>query len=82
MNLIVWIVVGLIVGGLARLLMPGSDPMGFLGTLVIGVLGAIVGGYVWGQIFGDTTGPDWIGSIIAAMVLLVLYRQMAGRRSG
>lgn len=81
MEILAYIVIGLIVGVLARLLMPGRDPIGIVGTLVVGIVGAIVGGYAWRAVFGDTNSVEWIGSILAAMVLLWVYRQVAYRRT-
>jgi len=80
-EILVFIIVGLVVGVLARLLMPGPDPIGILGTIVVGIVGAIIGGYLWAALFGDTKGIEWIGSILVAMALLYLYRKMTlGRR--
>lgn len=76
MGIFGYIIVGLIVGALARLLMPGRDPIGVIATIAIGVIGAIVGGYVWRAVFGDSGGVEWIGSILVAMALLFVYRQM------
>lgn len=79
---LVFLLVGLVVGVIARLLMPGPDPVGILGTILVGIVGAIVGGYLWIAVFGNTEGPEWIGSILVAMGLLYLYRRMTfGRRS-
>jgi uncharacterized membrane protein YeaQ/YmgE (transglycosylase-associated protein family) len=75
-EILIFILVGLVVGVLARLLMPGPDPIGILGTIVIGVIGAIVGGYLWRAVFSNTEGVEWIGSIIVAMALLWIYRRM------
>jgi uncharacterized membrane protein YeaQ/YmgE (transglycosylase-associated protein family) len=75
-----YIVVGAIVGVLARFLVPGKDPMGIIGTIVLGILGAVIGGWAAGAIFPDTTGVDWIASIIAAIVLVLVWRAVAGRR--
>lgn len=81
-DIIVYLIVGLIVGVIARLLMPGPDPIGILGTIVVGVVGAIIGGYLFGAVFEETKGVDWIGSILMAMLLLWLYRRMTlGRRT-
>ena len=78
---IVWmIVIGAVVGVLARLLMPGHDPLGILGTILVGVVGVFLGGYLWREFFGDTRGVEWIGSILAAMVLLWMYRRFSFRR--
>ena len=74
------LIVGLIVGALARLLMPGRDPMGIGGTIVLGVVGALVGGFLWRALFGDSDGVEWIGSILGAMLVLWLYRMAVGRR--
>ena len=80
-ELLVFILVGLVVGILARALLPGRDPIGILGTILVGIVGAIVGGYLWRAAFGDSGGVEWIGSIIVAMGLLFLYRKMAVGRS-
>ena len=76
MGILGYIVVGLIVGALARLLLPGRDPIGIIATIAIGVLGAVAGGYLWRAVFGDSGGVEWIGSILAALALLFVYRQM------
>ena len=73
-----YILVGLIVGLLARMLVPGRDPVGLLGTLVIGVIGAILGGWLAGAFFKETAGVDWLASIGVAVVLVLLVR--AGSR--
>jgi uncharacterized membrane protein YeaQ/YmgE (transglycosylase-associated protein family) len=75
-----YIVVGAIVGVLARFLVPGKDPLGIIGTIVLGILGAVIGGWAAGAIFSDTAGVDWIASIIAAIVLVLVWRAVAGRR--
>lgn len=76
MEFIVFLLVGLVVGVVARLLMPGPEPIGILGTIVVGCVGALIGGYLWAAIFGSRDGVAWIGSIIVAMGLLFLYRRM------
>ena len=82
-EIIVYIIVGLIVGAVARLLLPGKDPIGILGTIVVGIVGAVIGGYLWAAIFGGNEGVAWIGSILVAMALLFLYRKMTyGRTEG
>lgn len=73
---LVFLLVGLVIGVIARLLMPGPDPIGILGTIVVGIVGSIVGGYIWLAIFKNAEGTHWIGSIVAAMALLFLYRKM------
>ena len=74
-----YILVGLIVGVLARFLLPGDDPMGLIGTIIVGIIGAVVGGWAAGAIFKDTAGVDWIASIIAAIVLLLIWRAVSSR---
>ncbi len=78
---IIWLlVVGLIVGAIARLLMPGRDPIGILGTIVIGIIGSFVGGFLQNLIQYHTASihsfhpVGIIGSIIGAWVLLLLLR--------
>ena len=76
-----WIVFGLVVGALAKLIMPGNDPGGFIVTILIGIAGAMVGGFV-GRAMGFD-GPDqvagYIMSIVGAIILLALYRMMTKR---
>lgn len=81
MEILYFIIVGLIVGALARFLLPGRDPIGILGTIVLGIVGAIVGGYIWQAMFGEQQNTAWIGSILAAMLLLALYRSVTYRRT-
>jgi len=80
----IWtLIIGLIVGAIAKLLMPGKDPGGIIVTMLIGVVGALLAGFLgralgWYQNPGE--GPGIIASIIGAMVLLFLYRLFVGRR--
>ena len=82
---ILWLlVVGLVVGLIARFLVPGPDPMGLVATMVLGVVGSFVGGLVLslvstGEIALTTAG--WIGSIIGAVVALLVYRAVNRRRA-
>lgn len=80
-ELLVFLLVGLVVGIIARALMPGHDPIGILGTILVGCVGAVIGGYLWAALFGDTEGVEWIGSILMAVALLWIYRKMAMGRS-
>jgi len=85
MSIIAWIVLGLIAGALAKVIMPGDDPGGIIVTILIGIVGAIVGGFLWNVITGnDSYGDLDIGGIIIAVIgsiiLLGAYRMIAGRR--
>ncbi|HVR38104.1 MAG TPA: GlsB/YeaQ/YmgE family stress response membrane protein [Thermoanaerobaculia bacterium] len=83
MNILGWILFGLIVGAIAKFLMPGRDPGGWIVTILLGVAGSFVGGFLATTLLGrggDSTA-GWIGSIIGAMVLLFVYRLIAGRRT-
>jgi len=80
MGILSWIVFGLIVGMLAKFVMPGNDPGGLLITIVLGIVGAVVGGFIATQFgYGDVSGFN-IGSIViavgGAVVLLVGYRMV------
>ena len=76
-----YILVGLIVGLLARMLVPGRDQIGLLGTLVLGVVGAVLGGWLAGAFFKETAGVDWLASIGVAVVLVLLVRAGSRRRA-
>ena len=76
-----YILIGLIVGLLARMLVPGRDPIGLLGTLVLGVVGAVLGGWLAGAFFKETEGVDWLASIGVAVVLVLLVRAGSRRRA-
>jgi uncharacterized membrane protein YeaQ/YmgE (transglycosylase-associated protein family) len=81
MGIIGWIVVGLIVGAIAKLIMPGRDPGGMIITIGLGIAGAVVGGVIGRALgFYDPGQPaGWIMSIVGAIILLVLYRATFGR---
>jgi uncharacterized membrane protein YeaQ/YmgE (transglycosylase-associated protein family) len=76
-----YILVGLIVGLLARMLVPGRDPVGLLGTLAIGVVGAVLGGWLAGAFLNETPGVDWLASIGVAVLLVLLVRSSSRRRA-
>ena len=79
MGIIAWIVFGLIAGALAKFIMPGKDPGGFIVTILIGIAGAVVGGMIGTQLgYGSVTGFNLYSfaiSIGGAILLLFLYRQ-------
>lgn len=75
---IVWYVVaGLVIGLLARAILPGRQEMSIVATIVLGVIAAVIGGLLWNAIFPDNEGVAWIGSIIVAIVLLMIYARVA-----
>ncbi len=84
MNIIWFLIVGLIAGFLARALVPGKDPMGILATLLLGIVGSFVGGFIFalfssGRKILDFSTTGLIGSIIGAIVALLVYRWMKAR---
>ena len=83
MAIVSWILFGLVVGVIAKLLMPGRDPGGFIVTMLLGIAGALLGGFIGRAMgfYGESQGAGWIMSILGAIVLLVLYRMVAGRRT-
>ena len=78
-----WILFGLIVGVLAKLIMPGRDPGGFLVTIAIGIVGALIGGVLGRALgfYGPGQSAGWLMSIVGAIVLLWIYRVIVGRRT-
>ena len=81
MGILTWIVFGLVVGIIAKLLMPGRDPGGFIVTILLGIAGALLGGFIGRAMgfYGPNQGASWIVSILGAIVLLILYRLVARR---
>lgn len=82
MGILSWIVFGLVVGIIAKLLMPGRDPGGFIVTMLLGIAGALLGGFIGRAMgfYGPNQPAGWLMSIGGAIVLLVLYRLLVGRR--
>jgi uncharacterized membrane protein YeaQ/YmgE (transglycosylase-associated protein family) len=84
MGLIVFLIVGLMAGFIARALVPGPDPMGWLGTMILGIVGSFVGGTLAALLFGGTlevSPTGLIGSVIGAIVVLLVWRAMGGERT-
>ena len=77
---ITYLIAGLVIGAIARLIMPGRQNMNIVATIIVGVVAALIGGYLWEAIFPDNDGIAWIGSIIVALVLIFLYERMVARR--
>ena len=84
MHLLWALIVGLVVGAIAKVLMPGKDPGGILITMLLGVAGSVIAGLL-GSALGlyhrGDTGPGIIASVIGSVILLALYRAVAGRRA-
>ena len=87
MGILGWIILGLLAGIIAKALLPGNDPGGFIITTIIGIVGAILGGWLIGSIFNSDPLDEffdfttWLTAIFGAVVLLVIYRMVAGRRT-
>lgn len=77
-----YLLVGLVVGLIARLVVPGSGGMSWLMTIVVGIIGAVIGGWLAGEVFAETTGVDWVASILVAVLLVFLVTRTGayGRR--
>jgi uncharacterized membrane protein YeaQ/YmgE (transglycosylase-associated protein family) len=88
MGIIGWILLGLLAGALAKLLIPGEQPGGIILTAVVGVVGALLAGFIAQAIgFGDPIDEffdfsTWIAAIIGAVALLLIWQAIATRRSG
>jgi len=87
-SLLIWLVIGFVVGWLAKMIMPGHDGGGIILTTLLGIVGAVVGGFIGSMLgFGmvssfDNIGnslPSFLFSLLGAIVVLALYRMVAGR---
>jgi uncharacterized membrane protein YeaQ/YmgE (transglycosylase-associated protein family) len=80
-----WIILGLLAGAIAKAVLPGDDPGGIIVTMIIGIVGALLGGFLAQAIFGADTVDEffdlstWLTAIVGAIILLLLYRLVAGR---
>jgi uncharacterized membrane protein YeaQ/YmgE (transglycosylase-associated protein family) len=86
MGIIAFIILGLLAGAIAKAIMPGTDPGGFIITAIIGMVGALIGGFLAGLLF-DADPLDeffdvstWLTAIIGAIILLAIYRMVTGER--
>ena len=86
MGIIAFIILGLLAGAIAKALLPGDDPGGFIVTAIIGIAGALIGGFLAGAIFDADPLDDffdistWLTAIVGSIILLVIYRAVTGRR--
>lgn len=80
MSLLGMLIVGLIAGLLARLLVPGRDPMGLIATVVLGVVGSFLGGFLARSLFDDTDGVGLFGATVGAVIVLLLWNAFVGRQ--
>lgn len=78
-----WIIIGLIAGALAGAFVPGRQRMGCLGTMLVGILGGIIGGFLWVNVLDNAPASGWLGALIiatiGAMIVLFVLRGMSGR---
>ncbi len=86
MGIIGWIVLGLLAGAIAKLIMPGNDPGGFFVTMLLGVVGALLGGFLGSAIFGIGLEnfwsiQTWLLAIVGSLIVLGIYRVVVGRRA-
>jgi len=86
MGIIAFLVLGLLAGAIAKALLPGDDPGGIIVTMVIGVVGALLGGFLAGALFNARPMDEffdlstWLTAIAGSIILLLIYRLVAGRR--
>jgi uncharacterized membrane protein YeaQ/YmgE (transglycosylase-associated protein family) len=81
-SILVWIVLGLLAGGIAKLLMPGKDPGGCVITILLGIAGALVAGFLGKAVgwYDQNEGAGFIAAIVGAFVILLIYRLVLRRR--
>jgi uncharacterized membrane protein YeaQ/YmgE (transglycosylase-associated protein family) len=87
MGIIGWIILGLIAGAIAKAVMPGRDPGGIVVTMLIGIVGAVLGGFLANALLGVDAMDEffdvstWLAAIVGALILLFIYRLVVGRRA-
>ncbi len=80
MTIIGFIILGIVAGFLARLLVPGRDPMGFVATVVLGMVGALVGGFLADALFDDES-IGWFGATAGAVLVLLVWNAVVAKRN-
>ena len=87
MGVIGWILLGVLAGAIAKAIMPGRDPGGIIVTMLIGIVGALLGGFLATQLFGVDAIDEffdistWLAAIVGSLILLLIYRAVVGRRA-
>jgi uncharacterized membrane protein YeaQ/YmgE (transglycosylase-associated protein family) len=81
-GLLAWIVIGLVAGGIAKLVMPGRDPGGCIITILLGIAGALLAGWVGHAVgwYGENEGAGFLAAIVGAFLILLIYRLVMRRR--
>ncbi len=81
-GIIGWIIIGLLAGGIAKLLMPGKDPGGCIVTILLGVAGAVLAGYIGKAVgwYDEGEAAGFIAAIVGALIILLVYRLLLRRR--
>lgn len=81
-SIIGWIVFGIIVGLIARMLMPGKQPMGWIATMILGIVGSFAGGFITSMVTGRENQPaNWIMSIVGALIVLFIAGMASSRKA-
>ena len=82
MGILGWIIFGLVVGALAKFLMPGRDGGGIIVTMLLGIVGALVGGFLGRALglYGPNEPAGFVGALVGAIIVLLIYRMATGRR--
>jgi uncharacterized membrane protein YeaQ/YmgE (transglycosylase-associated protein family) len=79
-----WIIIGLIAGAIAGAFVPGEQRMGCIGTMLVGIVGGFIGGFLWVNVLGQPEASGWLGALIiatiGAMIVLFVLRGMTGRK--
>lgn len=80
MRWIIWLLIGLAAGGIARLVVPGRHPIGCLGTIALGIAGAVVAGFLADVLLGSRGGIGFLGATIGAVLVLAFFRLVSAER--
>ena len=83
LNIIGWIVIGLIAGALAGFFVPGRERFGCLGTMLVGIIGGLLGGFLWVNVLGQSEASGWLGALViatlGAIIVLLIIRAVSNR---